>query len=433
MPSDTAAKNNGNAPGQGSGRDADSPFKMPAKGWKEVLLRTWKESSKDNVSVIAAGVAFYGFLALVPLLGAIVLTYGLVADPQTVVRHAGELTAVLPAQVAQLVGEQLLNVAQTSGGKKGFGLLLALALALWGARNAATAIITALNIAYEEEEKRGFLKVTALALAMTVGAVIMALLAGAAIALLAALQHIVPNLGTFGVVLGKVLTYVLLGAVAAGAAATMFRYAPSRDKAKWVWLTPGSLFFAIIWIVLTLAFGYYVSNFGNYGATYGSLSAVVVLLTWLYLSSYVLLFGAELNSELEHQTAKDTTSGAEQGLGQRGAWSADHVASADGEEDAGAHGEEGAGASAGKARPAREAPRQVHHQVPPRENGKDHPYVVARVANRAGSLAGLRKVGMVTATLSTFGLSLMRKRGSEGAGAALLVTAAGLSLLKRKD
>ena len=427
MASVTAEQNKREAPASGAGRDAESPFKMPAKGWKEVLLRTWKESSQDNVSVVAAGVAFYGFLALVPLLGAIVLTYGLVADPQTVVRHANELTAVLPAQVAQLIGDQLLNVAQTSGGKKGFGLLLALALALWGARNAATAIITALNIAYEEEEKRGFVKVTVLALIMTVGAVIMALLAGAAIALLAALQHLLPNLGTFGIVLGKTITYVFLGVLAAGAAATMFRYAPSRDKGKWVWLTPGSLFFAIIWIVLTLAFGFYVSQFGNYGATYGSLSAVVVLLTWLYLSSYVLLFGAELNSELEHQTARDTTAGADQALGRRGAWSADHVA--------GSNNDAGEEASANQPRQAGEAPRQGHHlvRVSSAGGGKDHPYVAARVANRAGSLAGLRKVGMVSAMLSTFGLSLMRKRGSEGKGAALLITAAGLSLLKRKD
>jgi membrane protein len=421
MASVTAPRQASN-PNDPGGRHADSPFKMPATAWKEVLLRTWRESSRDNISVVAAGVAFYGFLALVPLLGAIVLTYGLVADPQTVVRHASELTAVLPAQVAQLVADQLLNVVRTNDGKKGLGVLLALALALWGARNAATSIITALNIAYEEEEKRGFLKVTALALAMTLGAVVLALMAGVAVALLAALEHLLPGLGGVGVVLGKALTYVLLGAVAAAAAATMFRYAPSRDKAQWAWLTPGSLFFAIIWIGLTLAFGYYVSNFGNYGATYGSLSAVVVLLTWLYLSSYVLLFGAELNSELEHQTAKDTTAGPDQPLGERGAWSADHVA----------------GQGEQLPRPeqkALETPRQPQLAAPRAgaAGEKEHPYITARVTNRAASFAGLRKVGMASAILSTLGLSLLRKRGREGAGAALLATAAGLSLLKRKD
>ena len=299
---------------------------MPWPAWKDVLRRTWRQSSEDNVSIVAAGVAFYGFLAMVPMMGAIILIYGLAADPQTVVSHARSLTGVLPQEVAGLVGEQLLNVVTTSEGKKGLGLLLAIAIALWGARNAATAIITALNIAYEEQEKRGFVRVTLLALTMTAAAVALALLGGVAIALLAALEHMRPGLGTVGVVLGKVLTYALLGAVAAAAAATMFRYGPSRDRARWSWLTPGSLFFAIIWILLTLAFGFYVSNFGNYGATYGSLSAVVVLLTWLYLSGYVLLLGAELNSELEHQTARDTTRGGEQPLGARGAWAADNVA-----------------------------------------------------------------------------------------------------------
>jgi membrane protein len=340
-----------------------------------------------------------------------------------VVRHASELTAVLPAQVAQLVADQLLNVVQTNDGKKGLGVLLALALALWGARNAATSIITALNIAYEEEEKRGFVKVTLLALAMTVGAVVLALLAGVAVALLAALEHILPGLGGLGVVLGKGLTYVLLGAVAAAAAATMFRYAPSRDKARWAWITPGSLFFAIIWIGLTLAFGFYVSNFANYGATYGSLSAVVVLLTWLYLSSYVLLFGAELNSELEHQTARDTTAGPDQPLGTRGAWSADHVAGGANDD---------ARAAPPDARPVQDAPQRRQDASAPHTGG-DHPYITARVTNRAAAIAGMRKVGMASAVLSTLGLSLLRKRGREGAGAALLATAAGLSLLKRKD
>src|SRR3712207_4271630 len=177
----SAAEPKGGASGAAAGRQADSPARMPARGWKEVALRSWRESSKDNVSVVAAGVAFYGFLALVPLLGAMVLLYGLVADPQTVVEHAQALTGVLPQDIARLIADQLLNVVQTSGGKKGLGLLLALALSLWGARNAATSIITALNIAYEEEEKRGFIRVTLLALAMTVGAVVMALLAGGAI------------------------------------------------------------------------------------------------------------------------------------------------------------------------------------------------------------------------------------------------------------
>jgi membrane protein len=186
--------------------------------------------------------------------------------------------------------------------------------------------VTALNIAYEEEEKRGFIKTTLLALAMTLGAILMAGAVALAIGILTAIEHLLPNVGGFVHFLFKALTYVMLAGIAAGAAATLYRYGPSREKAKWTWLTPGSIFFAVTWMLLTLLFGIYVNNFGNYGATYGSLSAVVVLLTWLYLSAYILLFGAELNSEIEHQTAKDTTDKAEKPLGQRGAWSADHVA-----------------------------------------------------------------------------------------------------------
>ena len=403
-----------------TGRTAETPKEVPLTGWKQILARTWRESSKDNVGIVAAGVAFYGFLALVPLLGATVLTYGLFAEPETVVRHARALTAVLPGEAAALVGEQLLNVVQTSGGKKGFGLIAALALALWGARNAAGSIVTALNIAYEEEEKRGFLKVTLLALAMTVAAVLMAFLAGAATAVLAALHHLLPSSGPLGLALWKVATYALLAAAAAAAAATLYRYGPSRDRAKWVWLTPGSLFFALVWLLLTLGFGFYVRNFGNYGATYGSLSAVVVMLTWLYLSAYVLLFGAELNSEVEHQTARDTTSGPERPLGQRGAWSADHVAAENSSlPRSGGEGDRPPQADGGGA------------EAPPPEPC-EHPYLVSRAAARAGKLAGGGKVGMVGSALATIGLAQLRRRGREKIGAALLGTAAGLALLRRK-
>lgn len=308
------------------GRGSSSPWRMPVVAWREVAVRTYKEASADNVGLVAAGVAFYGFLALFPLLGATVLAYGLIAEPATVVRHMHKLTAMLPADVAKIIAEQLLGVVQTSAGKKGIALISALALAVFGARNAAGAIVTALNIAYEEEEKRGFLKTNLLALAITLSAVVVLVIALLAAAILGYLDELMPRASVIVIALGKVLSYVLLALAAAGAAATLYRYGPSRDKAQWIWLTPGSLLFAISWVILTLAFGYYIARFGSYGATYGSLSAVVVLLTWLYLSSYALLFGGELNSELEHQTARDTTKGPERPLGQRGAWAADHVA-----------------------------------------------------------------------------------------------------------
>ena len=417
------------APDRQKGRDAETPGQIPAPGWKEIALRTWKEGSKDNISLVAAGVAFYGLLAMVPLLGATVLTYGLVASPQTVLHNVQSMTTSMPKDVAKLIGDQLMNVVKTSGGKKGLGLFVAIAVALWGARNAASSIITALNIAYEEEEKRGFVKVTLLSLAITAVGVLLGIVGGFAIGIMAQLEQLLPNLGPVGVIVGKVVTYVVLAGVAAAAAATLYRYGPSRTKAKWTWITPGSVFFALGWVVLTLGFGFYVAHFGKYNVTYGSLGGVIVFITWLYLSSFILLYGAEFNSEIEHQTAQDTTADrGDKPLGTRGAWPADHVAhgSADTDKES----------AAGGAEPLSDCPGAQRRSTPspqPQPTHNDHPYIVARATNRAGALAGLRKVGMVSAALSTLGLSLLRKRGREGTGAALLAGAVGLSLLKRAD
>lgn len=332
MPFDDSAAS-ASSPDDPRGRRADSPWSMPWQGWREVLSRTWKEASADSIGLIAAGVAFYSFLALVPMLGAVVLTYGLLAEPRTVIRNMEMLTQVLPGEVARLLGEQLLNIVATEGGKKGAGLVMALAVTLFGARNAAGGIIQALNIAYEEEEKRGFLRVNLLALGMTAAVVLVFVAALLSVAVLGYLEHLLPGMDRAAAALFKILSYLALALAAVAVAATLYRFGPSRDEARWVWLTPGSALFAVAWVALTLGFGFYVANFGNYGATYGSLSAVVVLLTWIYLSSYALLFGAELNSELEHQTARDTTEGPERPLGQRRAWAADHVAG--GPDDAG--------------------------------------------------------------------------------------------------
>jgi membrane protein len=415
-------------PGNDRGREAETPAQIPARGWKEIAVRTWKEGSKDNISIVAAGVAFYGLLAMVPLLGATVLTYGLVAKPQTVLHNVQSLATSLPKDVAKLIGDQLLNVVKTSGGKKGVGLLIALAVALWGARNAASSIVTALNIAYEEEEKRGFLKVTLLSLAITAAGVLLAMAGAVVIGAMAQLQNWLPRLGPVGAIAGKVLAYALLAGLAAAAAATLYRYGPSRARAKWTWITPGSVFFALGWMILTLGFGFYVSHFGKYNVTYGSLGGVIVFVTWLYLSSFILLYGAEFNSEIEHQTARDTTAeGTDKPLGDRGAWSADHVAT--GSQD---KGREGQSASE---KPLSDHAGEAHapeHRAEPDRLPNEHPYLVARATNRAGAIAGMRKIGMISAALSTLGLSLLRKRGHERAGAALLAGAVGLSLLKRE-
>lgn len=271
--------------------------------WKTVLIRTWREQSDDNIGLIAAGVAFYGFLALVPMLGALVLSYGIVASPETVLRNVQHLTDVMPGTSAKLVGEQLLHVADGSSGKKGAGLAVALALALFGARNGAGSILTALNIAYEVDEKRSFVAVNLLAIAMTIGALVFAVLAAAAIAALGHVEDLMPASADFAVIIVKVMTYLLLMGAGAAAAATLYRFGPSGRRSRWQWLSPGSALFSLGWLGLTLGFGTYVAAFAHYDATYGSLGAVIVLLTWLYLTSYVFLVGAELNSELDKLVA----------------------------------------------------------------------------------------------------------------------------------
>lgn len=311
------------------GHQASSPAEMPARAWKDILKRAYKRVWDDNVGLVAAGVAFYAFFALLSLLGLIVLAYGLAADPFTVIEHMQALTAVLPTDVAFIIGDQLMNAVRASQKAKGLGILIAFVVATYGGTNGAAAIITALNIAYEEKEKRSLLRFYMLAISMTLGALVIALAALAGTAVLAYLERFLPNAPGAFVIIGRLVGYLVLAFAAAGVASVLYRFGPSREGAKWKWITPGSLFAAIVWLLLTVAFGFYVAKFTNYHASYGSLGAVVALLTWLYLSAYAFIVGAELNSEIEHQTAKDSTTGTPKPLGERGAWAADNVASDD--------------------------------------------------------------------------------------------------------
>ena len=307
------------------GRTASSPWQMPPAAWKDVAVRVWNESWADNIGLVAAGVAFYGFLAVVPLLGILVMAYGLMAEASTVVDHMRAMMRIMPADVAVLIGQLLLSAVEAAKTAKGFEFLIALVIALYAGGNGAGAIMTALNIAYQEKEERGLAKFYSIAIAITLIAVVLALAGLAATAAVRALDEIV-RVADWAVLLGKLASYVLLVVVAAAVAATLYRYGPSREDARWEWITPGSLFTAIMWLLLTAGFGFYATQLTDYDALYGSIATVVMLLTWMYLSAYVFLFGAELNSELEHQTAKDSTTGAPEPMGQRGAWSADHVA-----------------------------------------------------------------------------------------------------------
>jgi membrane protein len=257
------------------------------------------------------------------------MLYGLVAQPETVVSQVRAMTAILPPDVAQLIADQLVAAIKTTKETRGLGILVALVVALYGGTNGASAIITAMNIAYEEKEKRSLGRFYLLASIMTVGAVLLAVAGLVAATSLAFLGSVRPDAEPVLLFAAKVAGYAALTLGAAAVAATLYRFAPSREDAQWTWITPGSLFAAVTWLLLTLAFSFYVTSITDYNVTYGSLGTIIVLLTWIYLSAYALIFGAELNSEIEHQTAKDSTTGKPKPLGKRGAWAADHVADDD--------------------------------------------------------------------------------------------------------
>lgn len=416
------------------GRLARSPWQLPWRAWKTVAIRSWNEASEDNIGLVAAGVAFYGFLAIVPLLGAVVLCYGIFAEPDTVLRHMDGLMAVMPPEVARAIGQQLLELVVSSDGRKGVGVLVSLAVALFGARNGAGAILTALNIAYGEREKRGIIALNLTSLALTAGAVLAAVLAALALASLASVGRLLPYANDFAVIAGTSLTYLLLLIGGAAGAAALYRLGPSRSSARWSWITPGSMFASIVWLGLTLGFGTYVSKVGHFDATYGSLGALVALLTWLYLSCYVLLFGAELNAELEHQTAVDTTTGAPRPLGKRKARMADHVAhgTAAGQ-DQSLEGQRPAPQLSGAASPLLQSPLPAPTPAPTSAHREHESFAASRIAARAARIGGFPKLGWITTGCATLGLAMLRRRGQAGPGLALVAAAACVAWARRLD
>ena len=310
------------------GRQARSPVALPRHAWREILGRVWVKTGWDNIGLLAAGVAFYAFLSIVPLLGALVMTYGLVADPKTISEHMQTIITVVPKDAAKLILDQLVSLVTTASGKKGLGLLIALLISLYGATRASGAIMMALNVVYEQHERRSFIKTTLLSFVMIVGAVtvvIVGLLAASALALVGKVTEGWGPLAAFAL---TATTWLVAAGLASFGIGVTYRYAPDRHDARWQWLSIGSALATFLWLLATVGFGAYAATLGNYNATYGSLGAVVVLLMWLYVSAYAILLGAEINAEMERQVAIDTTTGREKPLGQRGATVADQVAPA---------------------------------------------------------------------------------------------------------
>ena len=324
--SDTPASNG--APSNGAerpGEQAELPTQIPAKGWWQVTRRAFKESSADNVGILAGGIAYAAFLALFPALIAGISLFGLVADPATIAQQAEGVLAALPETAQPLLRDQIVALTQTPSGALSFSLVVSILLALWSASAGTSSLMTGINIAYDEQESRNFLKLRGTALLLTLGAIVFMLLALALVAVVPALLNAL-QLGTFINVIVQIVRWALLVVLVVVALAVVYRMAPDRDAPQFKWTSIGALVAAALWVLASLGFSFYVNNFGSYNKTYGALAGVVVLLLWLYLTSYIILLGAEINAESEKQTRQDTTTGPPLPMGERRAEAADTVA-----------------------------------------------------------------------------------------------------------
>ena len=314
---------------RGRGRRSDSPVAVPAVGWWDILLRSIRDFSEDRLFYVSGGVAFFILLAFVPGLTAFVSLYGLLSDPATVQQHLLLLEGLLPADAFSLVSGEVERIAEQGTVTLGLASILSVLVALWSANAGMKALLDGLNVAYAETEKRGFLSLTLVSFMLTVGMFAFLALVAAAIALVPLVLGAIA-LGGFSEGLLTALRWPILFLVVGVALSVLFRYGPSRRMPKWRWVTPGSLAAAAIWLAASGLFSWYLANFADYNATYGSLGAAIGFMMWLWITATVILAGAKLDAELEHQTARDTTVGPDRPIGARGATVADTSGAAQG-------------------------------------------------------------------------------------------------------
>jgi membrane protein len=290
---------------QDRGHEADAPWQIPARGWADILRRAWKDTAERNLSLVAGGVTYYLLLALFPALAALVSVYGLVANPAGVTKSVQSLSGMLPPSTVQLIGDRLAQLVSASSKSLSLGAVIGVAIALWSGVRGMTGMMTALNIAYDQRERRGFVRFNATALVLTVVVVVGGLIA---LALIAGLPAVLNGLGAHGPGrwIGLAVEWPILIVGVMGIVALIYRYGPDRSRPKWKWASLGVIVATILWIPGSALFTIYIYYFGSYNKTYGALGLPLVLLTWMWLSVFVVLFGAEVNGEAERQTRQDT-------------------------------------------------------------------------------------------------------------------------------
>jgi membrane protein len=313
----------------GRGRSADTPLELPRQGWKDILARVCRGISEDRILLVAAGVTFYLLLSIFPGIAALFSIYGLFANPANIAAHLDTLANVAPGGAIDVIREEMTRLASRGGTTLGIGFLVSLAISLWTANSGVTAIFDALNIVYEEREKRGTFRFYLTTLTFTLASIAFILLAIAVVVLLPVVLHFLPLQNGEGLLV-KVARWPTLFLLTALALAVLYRYGPSRSRPRWRWVTWGSGLATVMWVTASVLFSWYVASFGSYNKTYGSLGAIIGFMTWIWISIIVVLLGAKLDAEMEHQTARDTTIGRPRALGMRGARMADTVGPAQG-------------------------------------------------------------------------------------------------------
>jgi membrane protein len=307
------------------GRHADSPLEIPWRGWKSALKRAFLQMLSNRMSLVSAGCAFYATLALFPAISMLVFLYGLAFDPLTVEPQLQQLRDLVPPSVFDLIDARVLDLVKRPQGSLGIGLAISTGITLWSATTGTKAMLSALNVAYDEEEERGFVRFQVVALGMTFFAIVAAVITLAVLVVVPAIVSFFV-LSTHDKLVIQAIGAAVLIAEVLLSLALLYRFGPSRHRAKWHWVTPGSLVATVLWLVTSYLFSLYVGHLGRYDVTYGPLAAAIGVMMWFWVTVYVVLLGAQLNSELELQTLRDSTDGPAKPLGRRGAFVADHVA-----------------------------------------------------------------------------------------------------------
>lgn len=305
---------------------AAKPGQFRWEGWQQIGQRVYRQLSLDHISIVAAGVAFYFFLALFPTFIAAISIYGLVTEPAQIQQQIGQVAHILPAQSSEMISNILEGIADKSGKTLGWSLALSILFSLWSAQKGTKAVFEGINIAYDENDDRGFFKSNGLTMLFTVCAIAIGIVCTALVVVFPAIIEIVnfADIGLQNIV--QWLRWPVVALVVMGVLSITYKIAPARSNPQFRWVSWGAVIATVLWLVGSVLFSTYISNFGNYDKMYGSLSAVIVLMLWFFITAYVILLGAEINSEMEHQTREDTTVGKDEPMGQRNAYHANHVA-----------------------------------------------------------------------------------------------------------